>query len=185
MGKVIAGMTLSLDGFVNDRYGSVDRLYPDLEALGKTEMLQESIRTTGAVVMGRRAYEMGDPDEIADHYEYQTPIFVLTHHAPEKMPRENKRLSFTFVMDGIESAIAKAKQAAGEKDVTVIGGASTIQQCLQAGLCDELHVGFMPVLLGDGLRLFEKIDPARIKLERIKLFDSPPDRTDIILRVVR
>ena len=92
MGKVVVGMTVSLDGFVNDRNGLVSRLYPDLAALRKTKMLQESIRTTGAVLMGRRAYEMGDPDSYDwDDYEFQVPIFVLTHHVPEKMPKENGR----------------------------------------------------------------------------------------------
>jgi dihydrofolate reductase len=82
MGNVIVGATLSLDGFMSDRHGDISRLYPDLEALRRTEMLQEEIRTTGAVVMGRRAYDMGEGD-LTD-YEYQVPIFVLTHHLPEK-----------------------------------------------------------------------------------------------------
>ena len=112
MGKVVGGMTHSLDGFVSDPHGDVSRLYPDLGNLRKTKMLQEEIRTTGAVVMGRHSYNMGDPDSFADHYEYQVPIFVLTHHIPDKKPKETKRLSITFVTDGIESAIAKAKAAA-------------------------------------------------------------------------
>src|SRR5207249_3435023 len=83
--KVILGTTMSLDGFINDRNGSVQSLYPDLEELRKTEMLQESIRTTGAVVMGRHAYDMGEGD--FTDYEYQVPIFVLTHHVPEKVAK--------------------------------------------------------------------------------------------------
>jgi dihydrofolate reductase len=127
MGKVILGTTMSLDGFINDRNGSVSRLYPDLAALRKTEMLQESIKTTGAVVMGRRAYDMAEGD--FTDYEFQVPIFVLTHDAPEKAAKgENERLTFTFVTGGIESAIEKAKVAAGDKYVTVIGGANTAQQ---------------------------------------------------------
>ena len=86
MGNVIVGATMSLDGFMNDRHGDVSRLYPDLEVLRRTEMLQEEIRTTGAVVMGRRSYDMGEGD-LTD-YEYQVPIFVLTHHVPEKGPKE-------------------------------------------------------------------------------------------------
>jgi dihydrofolate reductase len=112
MGEVIVGATLSLDGFMNDRHGDVGRLYPDLEALRKTEMLQEEIRTTGAVVMGRRAYDMAEGD-LTD-YEYQVPIFVLTHHLPEKVAKgENDQLTLTFVTGGIESALEKAKAAAG------------------------------------------------------------------------
>ncbi len=163
---------MSLDGFVADRNDSVDRLYPDLEALRNTEALQESIRTTGAVVMGRRAYAMGDPDSYADNYEYQVPIFVLTHAVPEKLPKQSERLTFTFVTDGIESAIRHAKAAAGDQNVTVVGGASTVQQCLTAGLADELHIDIMPLLLGDGLRLFEHLGSEPIELEITRVFEA-------------
>src|SRR3989304_2351819 len=140
MAKVILGMTMSMDGFINDRSGSVEALYPDLAALRNTEPLRESIQNTGAVVMGRNAFAMAeDPDSIAGTYEYQVPIFVLTHQAPKRHPKENDRLTFTFVTNGIENAIKQAKAAAGDKDVTVIGSASTAQQCLKAGLADELH----------------------------------------------
>jgi dihydrofolate reductase len=80
MARVIVGMTMSLDGFVSDRNGDVGRLYPDMEAMRQTEQLQEAIRSTGAVVMGRRSYEMGNGDFTG--YELQVPIFVLTHQAP-------------------------------------------------------------------------------------------------------
>jgi dihydrofolate reductase len=184
MAKVILGMTMSLDGFVNDRNGDVSRLYPDLEALRTTGFLQEVIQTTGAVVMGRHAFAMADdPDWFAGNYEFQVPIFVLTHAVPAKHPKETEPLKFSFVTDGIESAITQAKAAAGEKDVQVIGGASTFQQCLQAGLCDELHLGIMPVFLGDGLRLFEHLDAEHIQLEKIKVIDSPPERTDMLFRI--
>ena len=83
MGKVIVGATMSLDWFMNDRHGDVSRLYPDFEALRRTEMLQEEIQTTGAVVMGRRAYDMAEGD-LTD-YEFQVPIFVLTHAIPEQV----------------------------------------------------------------------------------------------------
>ncbi len=183
MGKVVGGMTLSLDGFASDRQGDVSRLYPDLGELGETEMLQEEIRTTGAVVMGRHSYTMGDPDSFADSYEYQVPIFVLTHHIPEKKPKENEALTITFVTEGIERAIARAKAAAGDRNVMLIG-ASINQQCMNAGLCDELHIGVMPVLLGDGLRLFEHIDVTRIALEKVRMFEAGP-RTDIWFRVIK
>lgn len=173
MAKVLLGMTMSLDGFINDRNGSVDRLYPDLDALRKTEVLQESIRTTGAVVMGRRAYTMGDPDWYVDNYEFQAPIFVLAKDVPEKLPKGNEKLTFTFVTDGIESAIEKAKAAAGDKYVTVIGGANTAQQCIRAGLVDEIQIGVMPVLLGEGLRLFEHLGTVQIELERTRVIESP------------
>src|SRR5579864_2729174 len=101
MGNVIVGATMSLDGFMNDRNGDVSRLYPDFEALRGTEMLQEEIRTTGAVVMGRRAYDMGEGDLTG--YEYQVPIFVLTHHIPAQEAKgQNDQLTVSFVSTGIE-----------------------------------------------------------------------------------
>src|SRR5687768_319085 len=168
MAKVILGMTVSLDGFINDRDSSVAALYPDLEAWRETEPGKESIQNTGAVVMGRNTYAMSeDPDWFAGNYEYQVPIFVLTHEPPPpgKHPKETDHLTFTFVTDGIESAIRQAKEAAGDKDVNVIGAANTAQQCLEAELADELHVDIMPVLLGGGLRPFEGMDQGQIQLE--------------------
>jgi dihydrofolate reductase len=176
-------MTVSLDGFVNDRTGSVDLLYPDFEAMHDSEALRQSIHDTGAVVMGRNSFDMADdPDWFAGNYEYQVPIFVLTHHPPSHQPKETADLKFSFVTDGIEGAIAQARAAAGEKDVTVLG-VSTIQQCLRAGLGDELHLDVMPVLLGGGLRLFEELaEPLR--LEQIDVLQSGP-RTSLRYRFVR
>jgi dihydrofolate reductase len=185
MGKVILGMTMSVDGFINDRSGSVEALYPDLTALRDTEPLRESIRNTGAVVMGRNSFAMAeDPDWFAGNYEYQVPIFVLTHQAPAKMPKQTDELTFTFVTDGIQSAIRQAKAAAGEKDVNIIGAASTARQWLKAGLADELHVDIMPVLLGDGLRVFEDLGTASIQLERIRVMELPGGRTHLQFRII-
>jgi len=106
MTRAVLGMTMSLDGFINDRRGSVGALYPDLDTLRNTEPLQEAIHNTGAVVMGRNAFAMAkDPDSYAGNYEFQVPIFVLTHEAPNRRPKETGTLTFTFVTDGIESAI--------------------------------------------------------------------------------
>jgi dihydrofolate reductase len=186
MGKVVLGMTMSLDGFINDRKGSVAALYPDLVALQDTEPMQESMKNTGAVVMGRNSFAMAeDPDWFAGNYEYQVPIFVLTHRAPAKMPKQTDQLTFTFVTDGIQSAIQQAKVAAGHKDVTIIGAASTARQCLQAGLADELHVDIMPVLLGSGLRVFEDLGTETIQLERIKVMELPGGRTHLQFRIIK
>jgi dihydrofolate reductase len=183
MGKVIVGATMSLDWFMNDRHGDVSRLYPDFEALRRTEMLQEEIQTTGAVVMGRHAYDMAEGD-LTD-YEFQVPIFVLTHAIPEQVVKgENDQLTVTFVTDGIQSAIEKAKAAAGDKQVMVVGGAHTAQQCLRAGLVDEIHMGIMPVLFGEGLRFFEPGGNEQLELERTRVFESPT-RTDLWFRVVK
>jgi dihydrofolate reductase len=186
MGKVILGMTMSLDGFINDQNGSVEKLYPDLAALPETEALRESIRDTGAVVMGRNSFDMAeDPDWFAGNYEYQVPIFVLTHHPPKKHPRETSELTFTFVTDGIESAVAQAGIAAGDKDVTIIGAASTAQQCLKAGLADELHIDIMPIFLGGGLRPFDGIDEGQVQLERLKVMELPGGRTHLRFRITK
>jgi len=186
MGNVILGMTMSVDGFINDRNGSVDVLYPDLTALRDTEYLKESMRNTGAVVMGRNSYAMAeDPDWFAGNYEYQVPIFVLTHEPPQKHPRDTEDLTFTFVTDGLESAITQAKVAAGDKEVNIIGAASTARQCLKEGLADELHVDIMPVLLGDGLRLFEDTDSKQIQLERLAVIELPGGRTHLKFRVIK
>lgn len=186
MSKVILGMSMSLDGFINDGEGSVAALYPDLEALRDTQPLQESIQNTGAVVMGRNSYAMADdPDWFAGNYQYQVPIFVLTHQPPQRHPRETDQLTFTFVTEGIESAIRQARAVAGEKDVTVIGAASTAQQCLKAGLADELYVDIMPVLLGNGLRPFEGLDAEQIQLERLAVMELPGGRTHLKFRVMK
>jgi len=164
--KVIAGMTISLDGFVADETGSVGRLYQDLAALQGTAYMEALIEATGAVLMGKRAFEMGDPDSYVGNYEFQVPIFVLTHHPPSIAPKQDERLTFTFVTDGVESAVAQAMAAAGDKVVQVIGGASVIQQLLRARLLDELHLDVVPVLLGAGLRFFENGGLGALRLRR-------------------
>ena len=184
MGKVVGGMTISLDGFVNDRNGSVAALYPDLGELGQTDMLQEAIKKTGAVIMGRYTYEMANGDFTG--YEYQVPLFIVTHQAPTRVFKgENGKLSFHFVTDGIESAVRQAKAAAGDKDVTVVGGPNLIQQLVEAGLIDELEIGIMPVLLGDGSRLFDQLSTQSVQLEKVKLVETAGGRTDIFFRVLK
>ena len=139
------------------------------------------IEETGAVLMGRRAYEMAeDPDWYVGNYEFQVPIFVVTHAAPHIIPKQDEHLTFTFVTDGIESAVAQASAAAGDRAVTVIAGASTLQQVLNGGFVDELHIDVMPVLLGKGLRLFD--GTRRVLLEKISV-QEVGDRTSLRFRV--
>jgi dihydrofolate reductase len=182
MAKVIVGMTVSLDGFVADKDGGVDRLYPDLAALRGTPYMNAMIDETGAVLMGRRTFEMGDPDSFAGNYEFQVPIFVVTHKPPRVQPKQDEHLTFTFVTEGVESAVSQAKAAAGDKAVMVVGGANVAQQLFRAGLVDELRVDFMPVLLGSGLRFFGNSDLERIQLEPIGVQQVGP-RTSLSLRV--
>jgi len=177
---------MSLDGFIAPLDGDLSAFYPDLERLRDTEALSEMIEATGAVVMGRRSYDMGDTEEGYLDYEHQVPIFVLTHRVPEVPAKHDpaKGLTFTFVTNGVESAIEQARAAAGDKDVQVIGGAETGQQLLEAGLLDQIHVSLVPVLVGDGLRLFEHIGAEQRRLEKIKVIDGT-SRTDIRYRVVK
>jgi dihydrofolate reductase len=181
MAKVIVGMTTSLDGFVADRNGSADPLYHDLAALQDTPYMNALIAETGVVVMGRRTFEMGEPDSFVETYEFQVPIFVVTHHPPRVQPKQNEHLTFTFVTDGVESAIAQAKAAAGDKAVMVVGGADLVKQLLNAGLVDEVHVDLVPVLLGAGLRFFGE-DLQRIQLEKIDVREVGA-RTSLRFRV--
>lgn len=177
MARVIAGMTMSLDGFVADVDGNAGALYPDLLALRDAPYMKAMQDETGAVLMGRRTFEMADdPDSYADTYELQVPIFVVTHMPPTTRPRRNERLSFTFVTDGVHSALTQAAEAAGNLAVTVVGGVDVTHQLLAAGLVDELRVDVMPVLLGAGLRLFEGTGP--LALEKLGV-DEVGERTSL------
>jgi dihydrofolate reductase len=180
MGKICFGMTMSLDGFVADRDGDLSALYPDMAALRDSDVMRRSVAATGAVAMGRRSYDMAAGGDWSD-YEFDVPIFVLTHRPPA---RPDKGRRFTFVTDGVESLIRQARAAAGAKDVTVVGGADTGRQLLRAGLVDELQISVMPVLLGGGLRLFDELGPTPIQLERVAVFELGPG-TELRYRVVR
>lgn len=167
LAKVIAGMSMSLDGFVADSAGSTGCLYPDLAALQGSAFMNAMVEETGAVLMGRRTLGMGEPDSYVGSYEFQVPIFVLTHRSPLVAPKQDEQLTFSFVTDGVDSAMAQAKEAAADKAVTVVGGVSVVAQLLSAALVDELHVDLMPVLIGSGLRLFKNIDPDHVRLEKL------------------
>jgi len=181
MAKVVIGMTVSLDGFVEDQTGSVARLYPDLADLRDTAYMQDLIDETGTALMGKRAFEMGDPDSYVGNYEFQVPIFVLTHNPPAVPPKQDEHLTFTFVTDGVESAVAQATAAAGDKAVQVVGGVDVTRQLLEAGLADELRVDVMPVMLGSGRRLFEDgLEP--VQLEKLGVQEVGP-RTSLTFRI--
>lgn len=184
MAHVIAGMTVSLDGFISDAAGSAAALYTDLDELRDASYLAEAQAETGAALMGRRTFEgADDPDEYAESYELQVPIFVLTHTPPTREPRRNDRLWFTFVTDGLASAVRQASAAAGDRAVSVIGGASVNQQLLAAGLVDELRVDVMPVLFGAGTRLFDGT-PSGVRLEKTTVQEFGA-RTQLRFRVLR
>ena len=173
---------MSLDGFVEDADGSAYPLYSDFDELQVSPYMQQLQAETGAVLMGRRTFDMAaDPDGYADGYEFQVPIFVVTSVPPSVEPKRNDRLYVTFVTDGIEAAVAQASEAAGDRAVTVVGGADVNRQLLAAGLADELRVDVMPVLLGSGLRLFD--GTGALTLEKLGV-DDVGARTSLHYRVL-
>jgi len=111
------------------------------------------------------------------------PVFVLTHHARETLTKQGGT-TFTFVTDGIEAALEQAKAAAGGSDVSVAGGASVAQQYLKAGLLDELQMHLVPLLLGGGVRLFDRLGPEQPELQSTRVIESPAV-THLRYRVVK
>jgi dihydrofolate reductase len=151
------------------------------ETNADSEVIEESLRATGAVIMGRRMFSGGEgpwePDPRASGWwgeepPFHVPVFVLTHHAREPLVMEGGT-TFTFLTDGIEVALEQAKAAAGDRDVLVAGGASAVQQYLEAGLVDELQIHVAPVLLGDGTSLFGRLGVAPVRLETTRVIASP------------
>ena len=149
----------------------------DAEAVDN-EVVAEGLRATGAVVMGRRMFSGGEgqwaDDTNADGWwgddpPFHVPVFVLTHHARETVIKEGGT-SFTFVTEGVEAALEQARAAAGDKDVSLAGGANVAQEYLQAGLLDELQIHLVPVFLGGGVRLFDGLEP--IELETMRVIES-------------
>jgi dihydrofolate reductase len=162
------------------------------ETNADSELLEESMAGTGATLMGRRMFSGGagpwEEDPNADGWwgadpPFRMPVFVLTHHARETVTKQGGT-SFTFVTDGIESALEEARAAAEEKDVAVAGGANVAQQYLNAGLLDELQIHVAPLLLGGGVQLFDNVDAERVRLEGTKAIESPAV-THLRYRVVK
>ena len=153
---MIAGMTISLDGFAAGAAGDVRRLYPDVaEMAAASSSMAATIAATGSVVVDQWTFDMGDADAYVGQYEFQVPILVVTNRPPVRQLKQDEYLTLTFVSDGVGQAIAKAQAAAGAQDVQIVGGPTVIQQALRAGLVDELHLDVMSVLLGEGLRFFD------------------------------
>ena len=194
MGMVFVEVGMSLDGFIagpnggprnplGDRgtqihqwmYGLAswrERLgLPGGETNRDDQVVTASFARTGAYVMGRRMFNEGEAGWPEDP-PFRAPVFVVTHRAREPWVRRGGT-TFTFVTDGIESALGQANAAAGGRDVKIAGGADIIRQFMNAGLVDELRLHLAPVLLGDGVRLFDRIDGERLALTRVEVIDSP------------
>ncbi|MDN7243857.1 dihydrofolate reductase family protein [Planococcus shenhongbingii] len=173
-------MIMSLDGFVNDRDGELGKLYASFEP---NEEINAVMARTGAVILGRRTFDLAEADSYGVDYEFQVPIFVVTHHPPAKHPKENEQLTFTFVTDGVESAIRQAREAAEEKDVLILG-VDVFRQALKAGLVEELQIAIAPILVGKGLRLFEQLDDFEISLEKLQVIETS-QQVEIWYKVLR
>jgi dihydrofolate reductase len=192
MGKVVFNMTMSLDGYVagpND--GPDNGLGDGGEALftwyfsGDVEVpisngymvlkvspqsapiLKDAFARYGAGVWGRRTFDIA---HAWGGHPPGTPCFIVTHHPPPEWVYAGS--PFTFVTDGVESAIRLARQAAGEKDV-VVCTASILQQCLRAGLMDEINVDVAPLLLGGGVRLFDNFGAAPVEMKITRVVEAP------------
>jgi dihydrofolate reductase len=135
------------------------------------DLVREVFRRAGAYVMGRRMFDEGEVSW-PENPPFRAPVFVLTNAARAPWPRPGGT-TFHFVTDGIASALGQAKAAASGKDVRISGGAETVRQYLQAGLIDEMTLHVAPMLLGDGLRLFDTLKPSDIKLQQQGTRSSP------------
>ncbi len=215
MPKLFLDITMSLDGFVAGPNQTLEEPLGERgeqlhewaiaaaswrEAHGQTggetsqdsEVIDESRRDTGAVLMGRRMYSGGsgpwEDDPNADGWWGDDPpfgvaVFVLTHHDRERVTKRGGT-SFTFVTDGIEAALEEARAEAGEKNVSIAGGADVAQQYLRTGLLDELQLHVAPVLLGRGVRLFDNLGASPPEIEETAVISSPTV-THLKYRVVK
>ena len=204
LGKVRTGLAVSLDGFIagpNDGpeapmgvggerllawYGAgdtEDRLpgsdMPFMVSAQTAEYLAETSRSTGALVFGRRTFDL--TNGWGGKHPLDVPVFIVTSSVPQDWVYEGS--PFTFVTDGLESALEQAKAVAGDKDVGV-GAAGIVQQCIKAGLLDEIHVDLVPVLLGGGVSLFDHLGIGPIDLESTRVI-AGTGVTHLTFRVVR
>lgn len=153
----VLDVAMTVDGYWADASGSSVFPIDEMHAAGLVTPLVER---AGAAVMSRRSFEMvDDPDWYADNYELQVPLFVVTDSAPGRQPKENGNLKFEFV-DRFEDAFAKARAAAGARDVMVIGEATAIEAAFEARIIDEIYLRVVARTLGAGLPAFTQGIPA-------------------------
>jgi dihydrofolate reductase len=171
MAKVLLDMAVSLDGFIvgrNDEYGGLYDWYFAEEGRNK-EVVAEIVSITGAIVMGRNTFGTGQEQGADNDNPYKIPHFVVTHNPPTELPKGE--IKYTFVTDGIESALAQAQAVvSGGRYVVIAGGADVARQYMRAGLVDEIQLHVVPVLLGGGKRL---LDDIRFDLEQIRVIEAP------------
>lgn len=188
-GTVLIDITMSLDGFIAGPNNNLERIHHWIFE-GKSDngaaVLEEYLQNLGAVIMGRNTFnhgfEVNGWDGWVEPPSFPVPIFVPSRDVPTGM--ELNKTAYTFVTDGIESAVRHAKAVAGDKKVAVMGGAKTVQQAFRAGLVDEIQIHVAPVLLGAGVLLFDHLEGTRVELESTRVLTSP-GMTHLRYRVVK
>lgn len=163
MAKVIIHATVTLDGFMADTDGGVDWMNGFPSAPGDEDVVGRVIEELGAVLGGANKTQTIDDGEVPYGGMLKVPVYLMTHSAHE--PIEKDGVTYTFIVDDITQAVESAKQAAGDKLVSLLGG-SISRQCLELGLVDEIQLHVVPILLGEGISLFAGLSK-RIKLERV------------------
>ncbi len=194
MGKVGLDKSMSLDGYITGPNpepehplgAGGERIFDWMaECDAWTEFYGDYVKAGGAVIMGKRSFEIIDgPDGwlAPDGKAFEWPCFVLTHEARE--PVTKGKTPFTFVGDGIDSALKQARAAAGDEKLIGLMGANVAQQFIRAGLVDEIRIHLVPVFLGGGVRLFDHLGSQQIELEQTSLVESP-GATHLTFRVVK
>jgi dihydrofolate reductase len=193
MNKVVFDISMSLDGFVTGPNMSPDEPMGDGGELlhewafggdeRSSKVIAEAGRDQGAVVCGRNTYDHSLPWWGADGPtgKVRMPVFVVTHDEPEERPENGV---YRFVTGGVEAALEQASETAGEKTVTVMGGADLGRRCIRDGLVDEISIHLVPVLFGSGMRLFDEVAHEQIRLEPIAV-ESTPSAAHMRFRVVK
>jgi dihydrofolate reductase len=194
MSKVFAQISMSLDGYVagpND--GPEHQIGENGESLHEwvvglagwrrahgleggeenaaSSLIDEYTSRPGATILGRRMFDLGEP-HWGDNPPYHTPVFILTHRSRPPLTKEGGT-TYHFATDGVTTALEQARDAAGDRDISVAGGANVIGQFIAAGLLDELDVHIVPVLLGGGARLFDGLPPMLHAFEQTQVIASP------------
>jgi len=146
-----------------------------------SDLMEEAFSGTGAVVMGRRMFDLGEP-YWGEEPPFRMPVFVVTHEQREALVRG--KTTFAFVTGGPEGALERAREAAGDADVAVGGGADVIRQLLRAGEVDELQLHIVPVLLGGGASLLGGLSPDDVRFEQVRALEGE-GVTHVKLRAVR
>ena len=172
MARVLLDMAISLDGLICGPGGADGGLYDWYFSPSEASrpIVDELVSTTGAIIIGRGAYGAGDDAGGWDDTPYEVPHFVVTHRPPQRAPRG--AVEFVFVQAGVRAAVELARQAAGGRYATIGGGADIARQCLAERLVDEVQLHLVPILLGDGVPLFERSGTGW-RLTKTRVVDAP------------